>query len=82
MSTETKVQDTEYECGMCGRNGGPIEACDLCKGSKRFLQERHYTLSEERSGLNSKEREARYGRYGAVMPKVVNLPGSANPMQS
>ena len=70
---------SDIECGMCGRDGGPQVQCEVCKGSPRFAQKRHYTLSEERRGLNEEERNDRYGQYGEVGPKVVNLPGSFNP---
>jgi hypothetical protein len=78
MNTEKSAEDL-YECGMCGIPGGPQEDCELCNGSSRFLQKRHFTLSEERMGKNKDENASRYGRMGDVMPRIVNLPGTANP---
>jgi hypothetical protein len=40
----------EFECGMCGRDGGPVEGCKDCHGNTRFLQRRANTLSDLRSG--------------------------------
>lgn len=79
---EKQSQEPELECGMCGRNGGPAVECDLCHGNPRFAQERHFTLSEERQGKNKKKDDKRYGAYGDVMPRVINLPGSTNPYGS
>ena len=74
-----QVKQSEIECSMCGRDGGPTVECELCKGAPRFAQKRHFTLSEERQGLNKEERSERYGRYGDVSPRIVDLPGSFNP---
>ena len=77
-----KPQPSDIECGMCGRDGGPAVECKVCNGSPRFAQKRHFTLSEERRGMNEEERNERYGQYGEVMPKVIDLPGSYNPFRS
>jgi hypothetical protein len=69
---------SEIECSLCGRDGGPIESCNVCNGNKRFVQERHFTLSEERQGVGHSDPK-RYGRDGAVQPKAVRLPGSFVP---
>lgn len=81
VNEKSQTKPSDIECAMCGRDGGPVAECQLCQGSSRFAQKRHFTLSEERQGLNEEERNSRYGRYGGVMPKIVNLPGSINPMQ-
>lgn len=70
-----------YECGMCGRDGGPDKDCDLCHGNPRLKQTRSYTLSEERQGMNPEEGERRYGPMGEVSPRIVVLPGGHNPAQ-
>lgn len=41
---------TDFECGMCGRDGGPVTACNDCRGAERFRQPKAATLSEYRSG--------------------------------
>lgn len=57
------------ECSLCGRNGGPYKGCPRgCNGNPRFVQERQYTLSEERSGRAPTDK--RYGEDGAVGPKT------------
>jgi hypothetical protein len=69
------------ECSMCGRDGGPVPACELCGGNQRYAQERHFTLSEERQGLNPNKDGDRYGLHGDVSPKIVVLPGGYDPRQ-
>jgi hypothetical protein len=45
------AQEAEFECSMCGRDGGPITGCSSCHGNVRYLQRRvGATLSEYRSG--------------------------------
>lgn len=63
------MTDTNIECSLCGRNGGPFVGCPRgCNGSPRFIQSRANTLSEERSGR--RPTESRYGDDGAVGPKT------------
>lgn len=81
MSDREESKPSELECGMCGRDGGPVAGCQLCNGNMRYAQKRQFTLSEERRGLNEQERKDRYGKYGGVMPKIVTMPGGYNPMQ-
>lgn len=78
-----KVEKTvsRYECSMCGLDGGPDPGCELCHGNKRFLQERNFTLSEERQGLNPERGKDRYGPTGDVNPRIVVVPGGYNPAQ-
>jgi hypothetical protein len=66
-------EQEETECGVCGRVGIPFAECGICHG-KAPVQQRHYTLSEERSGRTPET--DRYSRTGAVGPKIINLPGS------
>lgn len=70
--------DQTIECAHCGIVGGPAPDCTLCKGNKTYVQERHFTLTEERKGENPHKGD-RYGRHGEVGPKIVVLPGGAMP---
>jgi hypothetical protein len=79
MSNEEQPQEpvqrapaSEYECSMCGRDGGPVASCQLCLGNQRFVQKRHFTLSEERRGLNPEEKSRRYGALGEVGPEQIH----------
>lgn len=78
--TEVKQNpvDETVECSMCGVVGGPEAGCDLCHGSSRYRQARHFTLTEERQGKNPNAND-RYGRYGEVGPKIAIVPGGAVP---
>lgn len=69
---------SEFECGMCGIDGGPRPECELCHGSVRYRQKRHFTLSEERQGLNPNPGN-RYGRNGEVGPRIAVVPGGMDP---
>jgi hypothetical protein len=63
------MSDTEIECSMCGRNGGPyVGAREAVVAVAEFIQSRANTLSEERSGR--RPRPSRYGDDGAVGPKT------------
>ena len=79
-TTQEEKTDTvsEWECGMCGRDGGPVDECDLCHGNQTFKQSRAFTLTEERQGKNPNTSD-RYGPHGEVGPKIVLLPGGAMP---
>lgn len=79
VPASNKPQASDIECGVCGLDGGPVVECAVCNGQPRYAQKRHFTLTEERRGLNDEEREKRYGRYGEVGPTVIDLPGSFNP---
>lgn len=83
MTDEVKQRQeaSEWECSICGVDGGPQEGCDLCHGQERFRQTRSFTLSEERQGLNPKAKKGRYGRTGDVNPRLVVLPGGHDPSQ-
>lgn len=72
---------SEYECSMCGKDGGPTPDCELCRGNERFRQSRAFTISEERQGKNPDANRDRYGPYGDVNPKIVVLPGGWDPRQ-
>lgn len=72
---------SEWECSMCGRDGGPVSSCELCSGNQRFFQKRNFTLSEERQGKNPEGNKERYGPYGETGPKIVVLPGGTMPGQ-
>lgn len=78
MPTEQSKPAPEIECSTCGLVGYPPPECDLCHGTAR-VQSRAYTRSEEIRGQGKDE--TRYGRTGDVSPKIVKLPGSANPHQ-
>jgi hypothetical protein len=54
----------EYECGVCGRDGGPVEGCATCHGNQRHRQAKQYSLSELRSG------RVQDPRGGRVKPKT------------
>lgn len=73
MSDEQQApQEPQYECSMCGVNGGFGTICPNCK--RPIEQPRHFTLSEIRSGRapsHSAERPS-----GAA-PTIVQIPGSA-----
>lgn len=71
-----EATDSDIECTICGKRGGPIQECQICHGHGG-VQKRAYTLSEERSGRAPTD--DRYGPTGKVGPKVANLPGSFNP---
>jgi hypothetical protein len=75
----TGKQVSEFECSMCGRDGGPDIGCELCRGNQTFRQTRSFTLSEERQGLNPEGEKKRYGPYGEVNPRIVVLPGGFDP---
>lgn len=61
------MSETEIECSLCGRNGGPFAECSRgCGGRAEFVQTRGYTLSEERSGRAPVTK--RYGDGGEVGP--------------
>lgn len=63
------MSETDIECSLCGRNGGPYEGCPKgCDGRPEFIQSRAYTLSEERSGRAPVT--PRYGEDGKVGPKT------------
>ena len=71
MTEEQQEFDpNEWECSMCGRTGGPNLGCRVCKGNPRFfVRGRHYTMTEERAGLNPAEKARRYGEDGSVGPE-------------
>jgi hypothetical protein len=64
------LDDTTVECSLCGRNGNPPVGCEICHGNAQ-VQERAYTLSEERSGRAPVEE--RYGTTGSTAPKASPL---------
>ncbi len=66
-----------WECSLCGHDGGPMPDCDLCHGNQHYCQTKAYTLSEERRMAAANPE--RYGRTGAVGPKIASVPGSGNP---
>lgn len=72
--TEFDELETDVECSICGKAGGPAVDCGICHGNGQFVQSRAYTLSDERSGRAPQEN--RYGRDGALGPTIVNLPGA------
>jgi hypothetical protein len=81
MSTVKIPEQTvsSIECGLCGRDGGVHEGCELCHGAQRFNTNRSFSLSEERRGLNPDGQKARYGLYGEVGPRIVSVPGGQTP---
>lgn len=80
MPDQEKSQEvSQWECGMCGRDNGPVAECELCHGNQRFVQSRAFTTSEERQGKNPDANQDRYGPYGDVNPRIVVLPGGFDP---
>ena len=74
MSEESvQPQEATTECATCGHVPGPYEDCGICHGNGQ-VQTRAFTLTEERR--KSDNDPDRYGRTGAVGPKIANLPGS------
>lgn len=62
------MSEVQYECSMCGLQGGPNAGCNICKGSERFRQiTTGHTLSDYRSGRA--EQPVRHGLDGNVAPK-------------
>jgi hypothetical protein len=53
------MAEEEFECSMCGRDGGPTVACDICHGNLHYRQSKAYTLSDLRSGRAKDERGSR-----------------------
>jgi hypothetical protein len=73
MSEEVNPEPeaVEFECGLCGASNRT--GCDLCQNDNtRFRQTRHYTLSEERQGLNPDAAKKRYGPQGEVGPEQIH----------
>jgi ribosomal protein S14 len=67
----------EVECSICGLDGGPVEACEVCGGNRGFTRAKQFTRTEEIQGAKSDPK--RYDRTGNVHPTVIHLPGSTNP---
>lgn len=44
MSDEVKT-----ECGLCGREPGPMKGCSTCQGNQQYLATRQYSLSDHRA---------------------------------
>jgi hypothetical protein len=76
MQDQEQPINQGIECSVCGRPGGPALDCPMCFGNPNNVQKRHYTLSEERMGMNREAQKARYGLDGAVGPKRAKVPGS------
>lgn len=64
-------KEPQYECAMCGVNGGFGTTCPNCK--KPIEQPRQYTLSEIRSGRAPSHTEQ---RPSGAAPIIVQVPGS------
>jgi hypothetical protein len=62
----------QYECSMCGVNGGFGTTCPNC--NKLIEQPRQYTLSEVRSGRAPSSTK---DRPSGAAPTIVQVPGSA-----
>lgn len=71
MSVE-QTQTPQFECEICGINGGFGTQCPDCK--RPIEQPRQYTLSEIRSGRAPDQRK---GRPSGAAPTIVQVPGSA-----
>lgn len=56
----------EVECALCGLDGPPPEACDMCHGHAQ-VRPRAFTLSDVRTG-KVKEKN-RYGPDAQLEPK-------------
>lgn len=59
------MSDNPVECSICGRDGQPPAACDLCHGNAK-VQSRAFSLSDVRAGRAPKE--DRYGAEGGLNP--------------
>lgn len=79
MSVTAEAVQDPIECSICGLAGGPVPACEMCRGTAAS-QPRAYTLSEERQGM--KNDPDRYSRTGDVSPKAVMVPGSHDPSKN
>lgn len=73
----SEEKENLVECSICGHDGGPYPACLTCKGNRHYVQSKAYTLTEERQ--KAAVNPQRYGRTGAVSPKIITLPGSGDP---
>jgi hypothetical protein len=71
---------SEVECGICGKDGGPVADCDICGGNRTFTRPKQFTRTEEIRSAQSDP--GRYSRTGDVSPTIINLPGSANRQKS
>jgi hypothetical protein len=72
MSDQQAPQEPQYECSICGINGGFGTNCPACQ--KPIEQPRQYTLSEIRSGRAPSHTEE---RPSGAAPLIVQVPGSA-----
>ena len=73
MSDEqTANPEPQFECSFCGTNGQYGTTCPDCH--RPIDQERHYTLSEVRSGRAPSYTKERPSGAG---PTIVNVPGSS-----
>jgi hypothetical protein len=63
------MSEVEYECSMCGREGGPASGCGTCNGNPRFLQVMTgYYLSDTKRAREDGHK--RHGPDGQVGPKT------------
>ena len=65
-------QTPQFECAVCGINGGFGTQCPDCK--RPIEQPRQYTLSEVRSGRAPSSTK---DRPSGAAPTIVQVPGSA-----
>jgi hypothetical protein len=72
MSDQQVTQEPQFECSMCGVNGGFGTICPTCH--KPIEQPRQYTLSEVRSG---RAPSTTIERPSGAAPTIVQVPGSA-----
>lgn len=72
MSDQQVTQEPQFECSMCGINGGFGTICPTCH--KPIEQPRQYTLSEVRSG---RAPSTTAERPSGAAPTIVQVPGSA-----
>jgi hypothetical protein len=70
MSDE-QIQTPQFECAICGINGGFGTQCPDCK--RPIEQPRQYTLSEIRSGRAPSHTSE---RPSGAAPTIVQVPGS------
>jgi hypothetical protein len=70
--SDQPLQEPQYECALCGINGGFGTICPNCQ--KPIEQPRQYTLSEVRSGRAPSQTK---DRPSGAAPLIVQVPGSA-----
>lgn len=80
MSDQVQSQpEPTTECTICGLVPGPSASCTTCHGNQSFIGPRQFTLTEERQRRATQASGTILDE--GVGPRIVALPGSANPNQ-